>query len=347
MTDPPLRSGAEVAALIASSGLTIYDPIDRDDPLFFDMAVLEGHLRDSLRGLRLDYPPRTRAKYAKQAVCQATGYPVPGAFRRTRPRFPGQDLDVYVQRADNLQVWNEDVSPTRRYVLIRPDAAGRVVDVRVVTGETVARWDRTGTLTQKYQARRRHGREGSRLVSAQDTDAFRRALRRSFRSRSSPACRRPPGRSPGISSRSGRCLIVSSAWSARRSRIEAAIRIETGAKRFTDWPAKRWDSAALRTLGSSRTFFARSSRSSCRWHRQSTLDWSPDSEAAAETVGPNVRHRDVRYAVAYAEPISAGRIRITAVVVAIGADFFSEFQRFEGLVRNTKRQIPLPAGLFR
>ncbi len=34
------------------------------------------------------------------------------------------------------------------------------------------------------------------------------------------------------------------------------------------------------------------------------------------------------------------------VVLTTGANFFSFFRRFEGKVRNSKLQIPLPAGFF-
>ena len=39
-------------------------------------------------------------------------------------------------------------------------------------------------------------------------------------------------------------------------------------------------------------------------------------------------------------------MRVEAIVMATGASFFNEFQRFEGLVQNRKLQIPLPADLF-
>lgn len=83
------------------------------------------------------------------------GYPIPKAFRKLKlqPRFPGQNFDTYVQSADNLQIWNAEISPTRRYVLIRPDANGNIQRVRVISGADLAPLDRTGKLTRKYQAR--------------------------------------------------------------------------------------------------------------------------------------------------------------------------------------------------
>jgi hypothetical protein len=172
----PGVSGPELASAITASGLSIYEPLVDKPDLFWDIAILEDHLRTRLVGLTLAYPLRTRSKVIKAAVCRALGYPVPKAFRRIRPRFPGQDLDVYVQKADNLQIWNEEVSPTRRYALIRVNYHDEITDVRVVTGEALARLDRTGTLTRKYQGRRRPGRVGSKLVSTRDTARLTRVL---------------------------------------------------------------------------------------------------------------------------------------------------------------------------
>ena len=56
--------------------------------------------------------------------------------------------------ADNLQVWNEEIAPLRRYAIIRLSEQNVVTTVRVATGEELALLDRTGTLTQKYQAKR-------------------------------------------------------------------------------------------------------------------------------------------------------------------------------------------------
>jgi hypothetical protein len=73
---------------------------------------------------------------------------------------------------------------------------------------------------------------------------------------------------------------------------------------------------------------------------------SPDSKSGAQEVGSGVRHCDSRYAVAYGSRVGDVRVRIDAIVLTTGADFFDEFQRFEGLIQNRKLQIPLPAELF-
>src|SRR5437867_8282784 len=101
---------------ISRSGLSIYSPIEIGDPeLWIPTPELEKLLDQGLRGVSLaGLPIRTRSKLAKKHVCRVLGYPVPASFKRTKPRFPGQSFDAYVQKANNLQVWNDELAPTRR-----------------------------------------------------------------------------------------------------------------------------------------------------------------------------------------------------------------------------------------
>jgi hypothetical protein len=160
---------------IRSSGLTIYDPIEIGDPkLWIPSPDLERLLDGGLRGISLaGLPIRSRSKVAKEHVCRVLGYPIPGSFRKSQPRFPGQIFDTYVQKSNNLQIWNEELSPTRRYVLIRLSSDYVVTRVKVVTGDTLAELDTTGTLTQKYQARCIPGAANAELVASEDTALLR------------------------------------------------------------------------------------------------------------------------------------------------------------------------------
>ena len=162
-------------AAIRRSELSIYDPIEIGDPdLWIPTPVLEGLLNTALTGVLLvGLPLRTRSKVVKQLVCQAPGYPAPPSFRRTKPRFPGQLFDTYVQKSNNLQVWNEELAPTRRYVIIRVGHDDVITRVKVVTGDTLALLDTTGTVTQKYQARLIPGEAKAELIVDKDTDILR------------------------------------------------------------------------------------------------------------------------------------------------------------------------------
>ena len=156
---------------IRRSGLDIYAPLEgAQAALRIPTPVLERLLAARLVGLSFaGLPLRTRSKAAKQHVCRALGFPVPPRFKRTQPRFPGQDCNVYVQKSANLQLWNEAVARARRYVLVDLDAASAVVGVRVVTGATLLRWDTTGALTAKHQARLRLGPRPTELVTPRNT----------------------------------------------------------------------------------------------------------------------------------------------------------------------------------
>ncbi|MCZ7583880.1 MAG: hypothetical protein M5R36_11375 [Deltaproteobacteria bacterium] len=156
---------------IRDSGLTIYDAIDIGDPaLWIPTPDLEALLDRGLRGVSLaGLPLRTRSKVVKQLVCRILGYPTPSTFRKARPRFPGQLFDTYVQKSNNLQIWNEELAPSRRYVLIRVSDGDNVATTKVVTGATLAKLESTGTLTQKFQARFIPGSFPAELATANDT----------------------------------------------------------------------------------------------------------------------------------------------------------------------------------
>ena len=271
------------------------------------------------------YPLRTRSKVLKTSVCVALGYPVPKSFRRTQPRFPGQNFDTHVQKANNLQIWNEEVAPLRRYVLVRVSDDQRVTRVKVVTGEMIAKLDRTGTLTTKYQARSRITVEKSHLVSVADTAKFEKArgggilrireLYRRLRALVGTTIHNPgidQERNRGAGLHEAICKLLKESWS------------ESG--QFPDIPEQLLE-VKLQT--------------------GPTIDLglvSPDSTADVAVL-PAFRHCDVRYCLVYGTIVPTG-VRLDHVILTTGADFFKFFQMFAGKIRNAKLQIPLPADFF-
>lgn len=334
---------------ICSSNLTIYDSVLAEGAdLRFTDDELQELLLVRLVGRDLSAPIRTRSKIVKQMVAAALGYQPPLTFAKTRPRFPGQDLDVYVQTSDNLQIWNETVAPERRYVLVRPDATGVIRSVRVVRGQQIARWDRTGTLTSKFQAKRASGRSGSTLVSGVDTDHMIKTFEpgpvsAEVLSAQSSGERPVPGAVLPIAEIYQRVLgLVESklpAAGAEQDRVrgeflQEAVTLALGLASHDNHG--RWPDFVSQAL-------------EVKLQTSPTIDLGlilPTDPGMAPALGPTIRHCDARYLVAYGVNDSAGATTITEVVVTTGTDFFNEFVQFGGLVKNTKIQIRLPPDLF-
>lgn len=339
----------EIVSNIRSSGMTIYDLIQVGDPLYwFSAPDLEHILDRSLVGLKLSgYPLRTRSKVVKSAVCQALGYPTPESFQKTKPRFPGQNFYTYVQKSQNLQIWNEELGPTRRYVIIGVDRNDAVYRVRVVSGDALALLDRTGTLTQKYQARFERGLAPVEQVG-EDTDLIQRVLHRSVRAE---------------------CFVVSPASYAtaesllpidvilRRLSVLVGTRVSViGAdqdrNRGTELHRAVCASLGYLSFADSGDFpDVRHQLLEVKLQTSPTIDLglvTPDSAALLDVRqldGEQVRHCDVRYAIFYGEPDSQS-IRLTDLVLSCGELFFTRFKAFGGRVLNKKLQIPLPPTFF-
>lgn len=342
------EGGQRVREAIREAGVSIYDDLGTRPDLVYDIADLEVLLSEALVGARWDLPIRTRSKVAKETVADALGYPVPSSFKKTQPRFPGQNLDAFVQMADNLQIWNEEVDPERRYALIRVLNDGTVTRVRVVTGEVIALWDRTGTLTSKYQAKRVDPSQGSKLVSPRDTESFMKAFAPStvppfMRAATSPTSRPVPGSVLAIRHAHDHLLalvgeeFVDPGVTQDRSRgivVQQLACLALGLGDYGD--VGQFPDILCQAL-------------EVKLQLSPTIDLGlvlPDSTAAAQELGPELRHADARYSLIYGSRVSDDRVRIDAVVTTTGQDFFTEFQRFEGNVQNKKLQIPLPRDLF-
>lgn len=340
-----LLIGRRIAQALTASGLSHYDPVPTED-LFLERPSLQALLDHELRGLALNQAIRTRSKVAKQEVCRALGYPVPDSFKKVQPRFPGQNLDVYVQKANNLQIWNEEVSPDRRYALIRVDDSDTVTQVRVLTGQELALLDTTGTLTSKFQARRRGQGMDSLLVTATDTERLIRALD-------------PRTELPGVGEQvaddapePGRVYTIAGIYNRLESLVGRTLP-DPGAvqDRLRGVELQR---AACDVLGIGA--YADSGQFpdlmvqvlEVKLQTSPTIDLGlvlPTSEAQAEGLGHGLRHADVRYAIVFGSGTDSG-VEIDSLVVTTGERFFQEFVQFGGQVSNSKIQIRLPDRVF-
>ena len=342
-------SAAHYVEAIRVSGLSIFDLLPKESLLYIPTKELEKLLDEGLRGFSTSgMPLRTRSKVVKSDVCRVLGYPVPKSFRKCKPhaRFPGQNFDTYVQVSDNLQIWNEELKPRRRYVLISVGEDGLVERVKVVTGAMLAKLDTTGTLTQKYQARFNAGTEALELVSNTDTNQLQ-LLIGSGASISSSQPTDDPEKDSILPIRtvfeklSGLVGVAFSNAGSDQERNRGAElhRLVCKALGYASYA----DDGQFPDV--------RHQLLEVKLQTSPTIDLGLVEPASTEALDLNdlpegsVRHCDVRYAI-FGAVVKDGQVMLTSLVLTSGEDFFSRFPRFEGKVLNKKIQIPLPRGFF-
>jgi hypothetical protein len=339
-----LISISDYPSLIVKSGLSIYDEVPAH--LLIPNDALESILQIALRGKSLiGLPPRTRSKVVKESVCKALGYPVPASFIKTQPRFKGQDFDIYIQKANNLQIWNEEVSPKRRYVLIQA-LDDKIARVKILNGDQIAKLDKTGTLTIKYQATMIPGSDPAELISKTDTKRMLSLVNeKADLSKSSPTDH--PTRQTILSIRSlFDCLkelvgqtIVDTGSDQDRNRGAVLHKLICAALNYSSFHDNGSYPDILNQL------------LEVKLQTSPTIDLGkalPNSTEIVDAIhidDTNIRYCDVRYALFYGVNGSKG-IKLTHCYLATGQDFFDRFPQFQGRTVNKKIQLPLPRNFF-
>ncbi|HGE5804335.1 TPA: restriction endonuclease [Bacillus thuringiensis] len=330
---------------ISSGDLSIYDAITVGDPNYWIPSnELEELLSAKLVGLSLDgLPLRTRSKIVKTEVCEALGYSAPSSFKKTQPRFLCQNFDVYTQKSNNLQIWNEEISPSRRYVLIKISEGDIITKVKVVTGDVLADLDKTGKLTQKYQARLMGILENVKSFSEFDTEEMGKIVSeyQGFNASTSPAAY------PSF----GEVMPIREVY----QRLQSIV-----GKRFSYLGALQernrggvLHSLVCEALGYS-TFRedgkfpdVKHQLVEVKLQTSPTIDlglFLPNNEETLDIPlvnGQSIRMCDVRYAIFYGE-VENEEVVITKFYLVTGKDFFEHFTQFGGKKVNKKLQIPLP-----
>jgi hypothetical protein len=338
-------TASERIAAIRDSDLTIYDAVPPDLRLSAD--EMKTALTDALSGVRYDQPIRTRSKLVKSAVCEALGYPVPASFKRTQPRLIGQNADVYVQKSNNLQLWNEEVVPDRRYIIVALDREDVVCKVVVVSGDELAKLDTTGTLTGKHQARITKLGPPTELVSATDTEVL-----QPFLAISSP----PQFEASSTDAPKAGSLLAISVLHARLSSIVGRSFPDPG----SDQERNRGEalhrlvceSLGYGKFGDTGAFpDVRHQLLEIKLQTAPTIDLGialPNETTPLDVpplAGVVVTHRDTRYCVVYADRVN-GDVVLSHVVLVTGQDFFGRFPQMEGKRLNKKLQLRLPSDLL-
>ena len=307
--------------------------------------MLETILHDSLVGMSVaGLPIRTRSKVVKAAVCNALGYSIPESFKKTHPRFPAQNFDTYIQQSLNVQIWNEDISPDRRYVFIGVDENFNIFAVRVISGYQLALLDKTGTLTRKYQATMRHFGENI-LFSNQDTDNLSDWISKTVTNLKDILPTEEPSQGTLLPINEifkrlkplvGQDIDFINATQERNrgAKLHAAICKQLGYQTYTDdgeYPdiVNQLIEVKLQT--------------------SPTIDLglhSPeDGVTVVRTAGRKFQCRDIRYVI-FDATLQETTIHLNNIYVVNGANFSQAFPLFKGKVTNAKLQIPLPTNFF-
>jgi len=129
--------------------MTIYDI----SPTWLNDNQLEKILAIGLYGFQSQsIKPRTRSKEYKEIICSILNCDIPKSFKKTKPKFPIHNFDLYIQSSNNLQIWNDEIDLNRRYVIIKVDENGKYLTLKVINGNQLIHLDTTSKLTLKLQA---------------------------------------------------------------------------------------------------------------------------------------------------------------------------------------------------
>ena len=284
---------------------------------------------------------RTRSKLAKTMACEALGYAIPKSFVKSSPRFPAENFDISVQKANNFQLWNAELDPTRRYVFVILSEAEQVIALRVLIGEDLAKYNSTGVSTLKHQAGFEAFASAGFLVVGDDTEivqAWLAAPPTAMRAKNPSA---PPDAAMQSLANLGTML---------QPLLGTTLR-DPGAVQ------ERLRGQELHVIVSARLGYGAHSDSGqhpdiphqlleLKLQTSPTIDLGLVDPVSVAPLGPpfadHIRHADTRYAIFGGVSDGNGHVRLTSLVMVSGEQFFTAFRRFGGLGVNGKLQFHLP-----
>lgn len=331
---------------IVKSGLSIYDCVSVDNTeLYIPTENLTDILSKALIGLSLNgLPLRTRSKVVKSKICEALGYPIPSSFKRTQPRFPGQNFDVYTQKSMNVQIWNEDVDPERRYVFLRASGDDTITCVKIISGDELAQYDYTGTLTKKYQATM-NPYHANRLFSDQDSQTILMWISEENTSLASV--------NPNSFPKSNQLLPIAEVYNRLLPLVGQSISYINAVQERNR--GAELHSLICKSLGYSiyeddGTYPDIANQLlEVKLQTSPTIDLglhSPEDCKKITTVGERTFYsHDIRYAIFDSE-VSDNKVLLKHLYIVSGTDFIKFFPLFKGKGQNAKLQLPLPSNFF-
>lgn len=343
-----LNSGLIKVNNIKQRNMSVYDHIDIGDSKYWLTSnELTAVLNAKLVGLSFaGLPIRTRSKRVKEKIAEALGYIVPKTFIKCQPRFTGQLFDTYVQKSNNLQIWNEELDVERRYVIIQTNELDEITVIKVISGSDLAELDTTGTLTQKFQASLTYIVEPYQLISPIDTNNLQPKINTSNPDLSNQC---------PISDPDNLILPISECFD-RLKKIVGSKFIDAGAiqerNRGAALHALVCDALGYKDYKDNGKFpDIRHQLIEVKLQTSPTIDLGlvcPNSTAVLDIEkiqGTQIRHCDVRYAIFYGH-IKDNMVHITSLYMTTGEMFFTRFKQFGGNVLNKKIQIRLPQNFF-
>jgi hypothetical protein len=327
---------------------SIYDPVEIESPKYVHSPDLEAILRRKLKGLCVKgLSNRPRSKLVKSQICRVMGWAVPSSFKAGWPQFPGQNFNVHTQKESNFQpTENEKILPERRYVFLRP-INGKIEQVRVVTGETLALLDTRGKVTVKHQARIPKPAIGGRLLSKEDRPSVTAIL----------ATRAPATFSAKPTHYPERQMVLQITIVFRRlKKLVGATFKDEGIGR-----ERNRGGALHRLVCEALGYRSYADDNSCPDVKHQILEVKcmlstvidlgitrPDSETHLDIPplhGVKLRHYDVRYAI-FSAVTNGAKVTIKGFYLCTGKDFYANFPQSGTLRGIGKRQMTLPVNFF-
>lgn len=245
-----------------------------------------------------------------------------------------------------MQIWNEEISPNRRYVLIREEK-NILTNVTVITGTQLAIYDTTGTLTQKFQARLHTNDSGGALCSKSDTDVIKNLVNDNYKL---PNLLDSPTDFPIIEN----LLSIKALYERLRALIGFSFKNPGNAQERNRGAFLQKEVAKI--LGykkyedNGQFPDVVNQLLELKLQTSQTIDLGLIAPSSTELcdfslVNQKIRHCDIRYAVFDAK-LENDNVIIKGIYLTTGEDFFNHFQQFSGKTVNKKIQIPLPKGLL-
>lgn len=324
--------------------MDIYTQLNPLSPKWITDNQLEQRLAQGLKGFSTGkIAIRTRKKLYKDKICEILGFIIPKNYKKTKPMFPIMNFDVYIQQSNNLQIWNEQIPPNRRYIIIKVGQNGDFETLKILNGENLIQYDSTGTLTTKLQAILDKSNGQDILQNDDDTDA----LKPHIMLKESKVFTASPADEPT----SGNILPINLVFKILKS---------LKGKRFKDVLSDRQRGDMVHELCCQALGYKnykddgqfpdiKNQLLEIKFQTSPTIDIGKenpiDIEIKQSIKTMSISNQDIRYCIIFAL-VDNGEVVIKNIYMTSGKYFFNIFIQMQGKVKNSKIQLPLPKSFF-